>query len=414
MYSKQTGCRVVKNRNPSNSKDLKILNRILVRNVIRRMEPIARYELAKETGLTPPTVTVIVNQLMEEGVVIEIGFGESSGGRRPVMLELNPETAYILAIQLQKGDIVTAIFDVKGNLLKEQRTFLNTDTPEDVIGAIGDSCDSLICDTQIDQKRILAIGLATPGLVNSHRGLVERSANLGWSKVPLGSMLSKRLNGIPVRVENISNAAALAEKTYGSGIGLHDLIYLNLSVGIGAGIIIDGEIYRGTTGYAGEIGHMTLIPNGGPKCTCGRSGCLESLCGVLAILEQIKKALPSPEFEKHSLIKDNITMRDLLHSTLLEHKIVQNIIRETGKWTGIATANLVSLFNPQMIILGGEVSKVGVEFIEEVKNEMNNRILKEFITTVKVVQSNLKENPPLLGAYAQALEGLFSLENWDL
>src|SRR5690606_5169310 len=141
----------------------------------------------------------------------------------------------------------------------------------------------------------------SPGLINVQSGVIERSSNLQWQQIPLGTMLSKRLYGMPVLLENISNAAALAEKEYGSGRGYNDLIYLNLSVGIGAGIIIDGKVYGGAKGYAGEIGHMTLIPDGGPPCTCGRSGCMEAVCGVGAIIERMKKEIPPEVFTKHGL-----------------------------------------------------------------------------------------------------------------
>ena len=404
----------MKTRSPSNSKDLKVLNRILVRNIIRKQGPIARYELAKEADLTPPTVTVIVNELIEEGIVKEVGYGESSGGRRPVMLEINSKAAYIFTVRLQRGEVVTAIFDIGGNILNHHKRALDTSVAEDVVEAIGSSFDWLIENTGINKVNVLGCGLASPGLINIHRGLIEHSSNLKWDKIPLGAMLSKRLYGIPVHVENISNAAALAEKEYGCGRGYHDFIYLNLSVGVGAGIIIGGQIYGGAKGYAGEIGHMVLISDGGPECGCGRRGCLESLCGVKAIIEQVKKELPDQVFEKYGINKNKLEMSDLLYPPVLERKEIQKIIKETGRWMGIAVANLVNIFNPQLIILGGELPKAGQQVLEAVIEEMNKRILKEFIGTVRVVRSSLKEEPSLMGAYALALDELFSIEKWDL
>ena len=401
-------------KNASNSKDVKTYNRILIRNIIRKLGPIARYELAKETGLTPPTVTVIVNEFIEDGIVHEVGFGESSGGRRPVMLELNSKAAFIFAVRLQRDEVVTALFDIGGNILNQNKRTLDTSVAEDVVEAVGNSYDWLIENTGIDKEKVLCCGLASPGLINTHRGLIQHSSNLKWDKVPLGAMLSKRLYGIPVHVENISNAAALAEKEYGSGRGYHDLIYLNLSVGIGAGFIIGGEIYGGTRGYAGEIGHMTLMPDGGPECACGRLGCLEAICGVRAITERMKRELPDCIFEEYGVNKIKLNMSDLFLPSIVETKEVRMILTEVGRWVGITVANLVSIFNPELIILGGELPKAGGNFIEAVVEEMNKSVLKEFVGTVKVVRSKMKEDPPLIGAYTLALEMLFSIEKWNL
>ena len=317
-------------------------------------------------------------------------------------------------MRLQRDEAVTALFDLGGTVLSHYKQTLDTSEADGVVAAIGNSYDWLIENTGIDQKKILCCGLASPGLVNSHRGVIEHSSNLEWDKVPLGAMLSKRLYGIPVHVENISNAAALAEKEYGCGRGYQDLIYINLSVGVGAGIIMAGEIYGGSKGYAGEIGHTTLVPVGGPKCACGRQGCIEAICGLRAIMERINRELPDMIREEHGLNKKKLTVHDLLLPALLEIEEVKEILEETGKWVGIVVANLVSIFNPSLIILGGEVPKTGDLFVSAVVNEMNQRMLKEFVGTVKVISSTMEEDPPLLGAYVLALEMLFSIEKWNL
>ena len=149
-------------------------------------------------------------------------------------------------------------------------------------------------------------------MVDSNQGIVVRSANLGWQKVSLGSMLADSL-GIPVHIENISNAAALGEKVYGSGQGAANLIYLNLSVGIGAGIIINNEVYNGAQGYAGEVGHMVLIPDNGPQCSCGQHGCFEAVCGLRAIFERIKTEVPEEVFTKLGVSKFRIEINNLIN-----------------------------------------------------------------------------------------------------
>lgn len=399
-------------RKASNSKDLKIANRLLVRDTIRRKGLIARYELAKETGLTPPTVTVIVNELVRDGVVREVGHGESHGGRRPVMLELNPTAALIFAVRIQRGEAVTAIFDLVGNILNQHSQTVNTTSPEELVGVIGESYDWLIQSTGFDKKLVLWCGVATPGLVDTSRGVVERSSNLGWEKVPLGELLSKRLGGLPVHVENISNSAALAEEEYGSGQGSTNLIYLNLSVGIGAGIVLNKEIYRGFRGYAGEIGHMTLIPESGPPCTCGSSGCFEAVCGIGAILERVKAEVDDQLFEQLGIVKSKLTFQKLLDPPLREVPEVKRILQCCGSYTGIAIGNLINLFNLDTVVLGGELAQAGDLFLNEVLAVVRQRVFPEIRDGVRIINSSLKEDPPLKGIYALVVKKIFATPEW--
>ncbi len=399
-------------RKASNSKDLKISNRLLVRDTIRRKGLIARYELAKETGLTPPTVTVIVNELIRDGVVREVGRGESNGGRRPVMLELNPKAALVFAVRIQRGEAVTAIFDLIGNILNQYSQTVNTTSPQELIEVIGESYDWLVQNTALDKKLVLWCGIATPGLVDTGRGVVERSSNLGWEKVPLGELLSKRLDGLPVHVENISNSAALAEEEFGRGRGSTNLIYLNLSVGIGAGIILNKEIYRGFRGYAGEIGHMTLIPENGPPCACGSSGCFEAICGTSAILERVKAEIDDELLEQLGVARSTLTFQKLLYPPLRDVPEVKRVLKRCGSYTGIAIGNLINLFNLDTVVLGGELAQTGDVFLNEVLAVVGQRVFPEIREGVRITCSNLKEDPPLKGIYALVLKKIFATPDW--
>ncbi|NLJ67740.1 MAG: ROK family transcriptional regulator [Firmicutes bacterium] len=396
----------------TNSKDLKIQNRLLVRNLIRRFGPIARYEIAQETGLTPSTVTVITAELLEAGVIREAGHGESTGGRRPVLLELNPTAAHVFTVQLQRGEATAAMFGITCNSLAEHTYHLDTDTPDEVVETIGLCFEQLVREADIDPDTVLWCGVACPGLVSSDRGVVERSSNLGWLKVPLGEMIGRRLGGMPVHVENISNAAALAEKEYGLGRGYSDLVFVNLSVGVSAGILVNGEIYGGVQGYAGEIGHVSYIPENGPRCACGRRGCFEAVCSARAVLERIKAAVGEEEFAQYGLSKDTVKLRELLNSPLVKSEAVQRVVEETGHAVGILVANLVNLLNPRIIILGGELSAFGAPLLRKVEEEVKLRSLEELHKSSSIQLSNLRGAGPLLGAYALALEKVFSLEEW--
>lgn len=399
-------------KSASNSRDLKVLNRLLVLNTIRKQGPIARYEVAKTTGLTPPTVTVIVNDLIRAGVVNETGAGESNGGRKPVLLELNPRSGYILAVRLQHGEIMAALLDLGSNVLESRYFKLDTAAPETVVDVIAESLHFFLERTGIAREQILWCGVASPGLIDCSAGMLERSFNLGWKRVPLGPMLTERLSAIPVHIENISNAAALGEKVYGGGRAVDDLIYINLSIGIGAGIIIDKEVYHGVQGYAGEIGHIALYPEKGPKCSCGQYGCFEAVCGIRAVIERIRAEIPDEVFSRCGVSKVRLTPHDLLNPLFLETAEVKKVLGEIGRLAGVAIANLVSLFNIPTVILGGELSRTGGAFLDAAVRQAKEGALPEIGETLQIICSTMREDPPLIGIYALVLDKVFATDQW--
>lgn len=397
-------------KSASNSHDLKILNRLRVLNTIRKNGPIARYEVAKVTGLTPPTVTVIVSELKKKGVVNEIGAGESNGGRKPVLLELERRAGFILAVRLQHGEIMAALLDVTGNILESRYLKLDTTVPENVVDTIKASLDLFIERVGVSKQKVLWCGVASPGLIDFNQGIVVRSSNLGWNKVPLGAMLSQGLPGISVHIENISNVAALGEKVYGGGRGLAELIYLNLSVGIGAGIVINNKVYNGTQGYAGEVGLMVLQPEGDSQCLDGKAGCFEALCGVGAVMERIKSEATNELFDKLGVAKQRLEINDLSNPLIMENAAVKKILSDVANLIGIAIANMVSLLNISKVILGGELA--AVISLDAINSKVKRCLIPEMGESVQVIHSTMREDPPLMGVYTLVLEKLFASDEW--
>lgn len=397
----------------SNTSDVRRINRLLVRDIIRKQGPICRSDIAKVAGLTPPTVTNIVSEMLAQGIVEEVGYGESTGGRRPVMLVLNPNAGFILAAGIQRSVTRVALMDLSDNVLARRDTHVSVSSPYEMAAAIRESFESLLGETGIPKEKILWCGVASPGLVNPDLGVVETSSNLAWKKVPFAHILSENLSGIPVHIENISNAAALGEKAYGIGKGYPNLIYLSVSIGIGAGIIIDNTVFRGSRGYAGEIGHVPMTVYNGPQCACGREGCLEAFCGVPAVIRRVKAQVSDEEFKTLGVDKDSIEIPHLTKPPLLGIPAVKRIMDETGHLIGIAIAHLVSLFDTEMVILGGELGRVEDAFLETVMRSARDHSLVEFAETIRVVRSTMHEQPELMGAYVLAMEEVFALEDWD-
>lgn len=397
----------------STSSDLKEINRILVRDTIRKRGPIARSEIARMTGLTPPTVSIIVNDMLSSCIVREVGRGVSTGGRRPILLELNPQAGFVLAVRIQRGEIVTALLDLTGNVLGHQLIRRDTSIPEKVAEAIRQSMDLLIVTAKVKPERVLYCGVALPGLINSNDGMVVQAPNLAWENVPFADILREAFRGIPVHIENISNAAALGEQTYGSGQGCANLIYLNLSVGIGAGIIIDNRVYGGALGYAGEIGHIAVVLEAGPRCDCGRYGCFEALCGVRAVLSRIKDCIRDEALLEMGFQKDRLTISDVINTRLSELPEVREVLGDTGRTIGLVIGNMLNLFNSEMVILGGELSRAGDTLFGTLCEQAKRTSLAEVGERVRIVRSSMQEDPALMGAYTLALEHIFACAEWE-
>lgn len=399
-------------RSGSNNRDLRIRNRLLIRSIIRENGPIARYEIAKMTGLTPPTVTVMVNELIREGIVTEVGTGESSGGRKPVLLEMNPGAAYVLAVRVQRDEAIVALIDVVGGIRSVRPLTLDTSSPDDLAGRISSELDSLCETAAVGRDRVLWCGVASPGLVNPNTGVVERSTNLAWEMVPFGAILSRRLGGVPVHVENISNAAAIAEMEHGCAKGCRNLVYVNLSVGIGAGIIADGETFGGARGYAGEIGHVAVVPQDGPRCSCGKLGCFEAYCGLRTVVARLRNAVSDDELRPYGLSRAALSIGDLMSSPAGELPTVREVVRDVAYMVGVAVSNLISLLNPETVVLGGELVEAGPEFVSIVSDTARARSIKEMAAMCRIVRSTMEQDPPLMGAYELALDHVLDMDAW--
>jgi N-acetylglucosamine repressor len=397
-------------KSASNSRDLKVLNRLLVLNTIRRNGPIARYEVANVTGLTPPTVTVIVNYLKQAGVVNEIGTGESNGGRKPVLLELERRAGFIYAVSLQHGEMMATLLDLAGEIIESRYLKLDTTLPDDVVATIKESLDWFVERAGIAREKVFWLGVASPGLIDVNHGTVVRSSNLGWRQVPLRELLSRSLHGIAVHVENISNAAALGEKVYGGGRGLSNLIYLNLSVGIGAGMIINNEVYNGTQGYAGEVGLMVLRTEDARREVAERSGSFETLCGAEAVLQRIRSEASPKLFEGLGIAKRRLEINDLFNPFVMEDPDVAKILTDVANLIGMAIANIVSLFNISKVILGGELA--AVVSLKKINRRVKQCLVPEIGETVQVTRSTMRAEPPLMGVYALVLDKMFMTDEW--
>jgi predicted NBD/HSP70 family sugar kinase len=261
-------------------------------------------------------------------------------------------------------------------------------------------------------KKFLGVGIAFPALMNYKAGIVKRSVNLGikWNDFPIKSVLEKELE-LPVFVENNSKAAALAERWFGNGTNSRDLIYINLGEGISAGIILNDQILQGSHGYAGQIGHIVLTEDG-PLCNCGNRGCIEAICGIPALMKKVQSevALMSKDdpLKKIFLEKRQIVISDVLRCALLEGSYANYLLKQVSEYVGLIIANLINIYNPGIVFIGGKLSSVMGDFLDFIISIINTHSFPEIAKMTEIRISHLGINSGLIGACALALSELLT------
>ncbi|WP_127585292.1 ROK family transcriptional regulator [Paenibacillus koleovorans] len=394
-----------------NSQWMKSLNRSLVLNKIREDGPISRADVAKRTSLTPPTVTHLVQELLEERYIVESDIGVSSGGRKPILLRLNPEAYYSIGIDVGVHSVKSVVSNLSGEIiLQDKRLMPSPVSGETLLQLLVQSVQELLAGSSLHPSALLGIGIGMHGLVNPMSGLSLFAPNLGLRGVPLKEELERR-TGIPVHVENDAAAMALGELWFGGGQGLRDFICVNIGEGVGAGIVVDGRLHRGSRFSAGEIGHTTVDLNG-PRCSCGNYGCLQTQVSGPAIADKLRKHLAlggtSRVLELADGELERITGQLVYEAAQQGDPAARDAFRQTGQLLGISLTNLIHTLNPEKIILGGGVSQAGAYILDPVHTTVRSRALESTAEGLTIEASPLGELATAIGAVTIVLSKLFS------
>ena len=331
------------------------INTTNILNLIKDFEPISRTGLSKRSKLSLATVCKIVDSLIDIGLVKEVGEGESSGGRRPILLQINYKSFYLVGIKLSENMVTAALTDLKADLITTlEEKFKDGESVEKIVNVISQSYDHVISESDIPKEKVLGLGIGLPGHIDGKDGIVRYSSILGWRNVGLKKILQEKLN-TPVLIENDVNTLTIAEKYFGVGKGIDNFICVTIGRGIGSGIVVGGEFYRGHLGAAGEFGHIT-VKKDGPLCECGSRGCLESISSELAIVRRTTEAIRSGERSSLGDILDkrDLNIMDVIKAAKDGDKLSKTVYNEAGMYLGIGIANLTNLLNPQLIIISGE------------------------------------------------------------
>ncbi|OGO61041.1 MAG: hypothetical protein A2Z36_00300 [Chloroflexi bacterium RBG_19FT_COMBO_48_23] len=310
----------------------------------------------------------------------------------------------VLTVDLGGTKIMTAVVLPDGRLLSHNYCLTMADRgPEVVIDRILSALNGAMAQAQLKTSELIGLGVAAAGILDTKKGIVTTSPNLPhWHDVQLGDILTEKL-GIVTYIINDANAAAVGEHRFGVGKGFTNMIYLTVSTGIGGGIIVDGELYSGTDGCAGELGHMTVEVDG-PRCHCGNFGCLEALAsGWAVVIEAVKRI---NQGEKSSIIEladgglESITAETVAMAARRGDRLAADIVREAANYLGVGLANLVNIFNPELIVIGGGLSKMGDMLLKPARKVVKERAFKLPTRTVRIVRARLGSSAGIIGAAA--------------
>ncbi len=338
---------------PTGNRDLiRAINRSHVLNAIKTHGPIGRADIARRTGLSPATVTSISAKLISQRLVLEKAAGDSSGGRPPILLVINPKGGYVIGIKLTETHAVCALTDLEAQIIAKSSMPLSGHEPAHVVDDLAQMVLMLIREQKIAKKQLLGVGVGLAGIVDAEEGVLRQSPIYGWNNVPLRQMLQDKLH-IPIYVENDVNTLTLTERWFGHGQDVDNFLTVTVGRGVGLGIVVNGQFYHGQTGGAGEFGHITMNPDG-PLCACGKHGCLEAYVGDPGLVRLAQEAAAKGEL---SVSVQNID--ELLSLARTGDKTAIRIFDQAGRILGIGIANLVNVFNPKKIIISGEGTRQG-------------------------------------------------------
>jgi predicted NBD/HSP70 family sugar kinase len=372
-----------------------------VLNVVWKRRAISRAEIARNSGRSRSTISDVVGRLLSTELVAEVGSGESRGGRRPILVGFQDQAGVILGVDVGATHISVILTDLRGRTLawQERAHPVHGDPKgaEAIIATLGEAC---LAEWNGERSRLMGIGVAVPSPVDpgSPDRVIERVLP-AWR----GHGLLDRLDavfGVPVFVDNDANLGAVAERWWGEAVGIDDFVYLKVATGVGAGLMIGGEIYRGATGVAGEIGHMAIDPDG-PECVCGNSGCLATLVGTRQLVDRARAL--REHFPDSALAKGDLDIRAIEDAALRDDRLALQIVNEAAVRLGIVVAGVLNLLNPGAVIIGGSLARAGRRLVEPLREAVATRTLVDSAAASDIRTSELGERAVALGAATHVL-----------
>jgi glucokinase-like ROK family protein len=380
-------------------------NRNLVLKTIFEHASISRAQIARITSLTRTTVSEIVADLIAEGLVNEIGVGSSIGGKSPILLSLDENARYLIGLDLAQHQFYGAVINLRGEIKETVNLPVNNRNGDEALALVYKIIDQLMQD---EFQPVVGIGVGTPGLVNTRDGVVVNAVNLDWRDLPLANLLHARYQ-LPVYVLNDSQAAAMGEYTYGEGHNAeNNLVVVHVGHGIGAGIVINGQLFQGDGGGAGEIGHVVVARDRFLPCRCGNRGCLETVASAQAVVKRAQELARQSTDSVLASAPEDITITTLEQAFTDGDPLARRVVLEAGQYLGMAISSLIGTLNIQKIILSGIMTRFGAAWLDAIRETIAQTSLSRLAQETLVDIGQLGGNRIVLGASALLL-GDYSL-----
>jgi predicted NBD/HSP70 family sugar kinase len=385
------------------------LDKQLVEALIRRFGPVSRAKIHEMTGIRPSAISQIVRQLLREGRVNEAGVEEGRLGRKGVLLRLNDEFQYVGAVEFDDETIIAGVTNLAPRIahVASAPSILNQGT-QGLVRQLVDTLRRAIEESGVKPRSLAGIGIADPGLVDSHRGVTVMSSTIGfWKNVPLKQIFEAEF-GLPVLVETRTRAKTVAERK-AAGNGAETMVYIDYGTGIGAGLFVDGRLLHSA---AGEFGHTHIIEDG-PACNCGSFGCLEAMVGLRAVEARVRRALADGgqteivEMARGDLSR--ITGWMVFDAASRGDKISINIVAEVARYLGLGIANMVNLFSPAVVVVDSSLRAAGQDLLDQIMTIIRRQALREFTENIEVRYGRIASHAGVLGAAAMVLDRHFEV-----
>ncbi|RME76573.1 MAG: ROK family transcriptional regulator [Chloroflexi bacterium] len=376
-------------------------NLTLVLKTIYDQGPISRADIARATGLTRTTVSGLVAEIIDEGLVEEVGVQTSTGGKPGTLLSVVDDSRHLIGIDLANSEFRGSILDLRGRVRQKISLPVQERNGSAALSLVYQLLDRLLPQAS---SPVLGIGIGTPGLIDARQGIIRTAVNLDWQNLPLRDLLMERY-GLPVYVANDSQVAALGEYTFGRSTGTPNLVVVKIGRGIGAGIIINGRLFHGDGFGAGEIGHVRVVDNN-IQCRCGHYGCLETVVSSRALLRQARQiAVQSPDSLLHPYAgaPEQINTEMVLEAFHQGDPHLQAVVRQMGHHLAVAVAHLVNALNIHHIVIAGSLARFGEALLEPIRTDIQHRAMALLAEQTRIELSVLDQDIVIQGAAALLL-----------
>jgi N-acetylglucosamine repressor len=367
---------------------MRTFNQQLVLRALHDQSPLSRADLARLTGLTRTSVGDLVGTLIDDGLIEEVGRGQSSGGKSPILLRVAPDGRHLIGLDLGEAQFSGAVVNLRGEILRSIHLPLEARKGDASLELVFQLVDALRAD---DLCPLLGIGIGAPGIIDTSTGTVRWSVNLDWAELRLGPLLEGRY-GVPVVVANDSHAAALAELTFFGRPRPNNLIVIKVGRGVGAGIILNGQLFQGDGYGAGEFGHVSMGGSDAP-CRCGREGCLETMTSMRALVDAARAVEPSITDES-----------GLVAAFLAGVSGIRRIVLDAARQLGVAVGWLIGVLNVRHVLLVGPVAAFGDDWLGEVRRYARSSVLTLLARDTQIEFGHVHDDVVVLGASALLME----------